>query len=56
VMLFVNVPIIWLFGAQAMRAYKDYIRRLDAGQTGPGHEPPPLEDVISGADVNRDRT
>jgi len=51
VMLFVNVPIIWLFGAQAMRAYKDYIQRLDAGKAGPEHENPPLEDVISGADV-----
>ncbi len=53
VMLFVNVPIIWLFGAQAMRAYKDYIRRLDAGEVGPGHEPPELADLISGEDVEK---
>jgi len=53
VMLFVNVPIIWLFGRQAMRAYKDYVRRLDSGKVGPGHEPPTLEDVISGADVEK---
>ncbi len=53
VMLFVNVPIIWLFGIQAMRAYKDYISRLDSGKVGPGHEPPALEDVISGADVEK---
>jgi AGCS family alanine or glycine:cation symporter len=32
VMLFVNVPIMWLFGRQAMRAYKDYIRRLKKGE------------------------
>jgi AGCS family alanine or glycine:cation symporter len=51
VMLFVNVPIMWLFGAQAMRAYKDYIKRLDEGRMGPGHEPPSLEDLISGKDV-----
>jgi len=51
VMLFVNVPIMWLFGAQAMRAYKDYIRRLEDGRMGPGHEPPSLEDLISGRDV-----
>ncbi|MDP6437689.1 MAG: amino acid carrier protein [Gammaproteobacteria bacterium] len=51
VMLFVNVPIMWLFGAQAMRAYKDYIKRFDEGRMGPGHEPPSLEDVISGRDV-----
>jgi AGCS family alanine or glycine:cation symporter len=51
VMLFVNVPIMWIFGAQAMRAYKDYVKRLDAGRMGPGHEPPPIEDVISGKDI-----
>jgi AGCS family alanine or glycine:cation symporter len=53
VMLFVNVPIMWLFGAQAMRAYKDYIKRLKEGRMGPGHEPPSLEDLISGRDVER---
>lgn len=54
VMLFVNVPIMWLFGAQAMRAYKDYIKRFDEGRIGPGHEPPSLEDVISGRDVEEE--
>lgn len=49
VMLFVNIPIMWLFGAQAMRAYKDYVHRLDAGNVGPDHKPPPLENVISGS-------
>jgi len=53
VMLFVNVPIMWLFASQAMHLYKDYIRRLDAGRMGPGHEPPSLEDLISGRDVDR---
>jgi AGCS family alanine or glycine:cation symporter len=51
VMLFANVPIMWFFGAQAMRAYKDYVGRLKAGLVGPGHEPPSLEDLISGRDV-----
>jgi AGCS family alanine or glycine:cation symporter len=32
VMLFANVPIMWLFGHQAMRAYHDYNRRLKAGE------------------------
>lgn len=32
VMLFANVPIMWLFGRQAMGAYHDYMRRLDAGE------------------------
>jgi AGCS family alanine or glycine:cation symporter len=51
VMLFANIPIMWLFGAQAMRAYKDYVRRLKSGEIGPGHEPPSIEDLISGKDV-----
>ncbi len=51
VMLFSNIPIMWLFGAQAMRAYKDYVRRLKSGEIGPGHAPPSLEDLISGRDV-----
>jgi AGCS family alanine or glycine:cation symporter len=51
VMLFVNVPIMWILGAQAMRAYKDYIQRLDDGRMEAGHEPPSLEDLISGKDV-----
>lgn len=53
VMLLVNVPIMWLFGAQAMRAYKEYIGRLKAGKIGPDHEPPSLEDLISGRDVEK---
>jgi AGCS family alanine or glycine:cation symporter len=55
VMLFVNVPVMWLFASQAMRAYKNYIGRLKDGRVGPGHAPPPLEDVISGKDVEEHR-
>jgi AGCS family alanine or glycine:cation symporter len=51
VMLFANIPIMWLFGAQAMRAYRDYTRRLKQGQMGPDHPPPSIEDLISGRDV-----
>ena len=50
VMLFVNIPIMWLFGRQAMRAYHDYVARLKAGQMGPGHPPPSIENLISGRD------
>ncbi len=32
VMLFANIPIIWIFGHQAMRAYHAYIARLRAGE------------------------
>jgi alanine or glycine:cation symporter, AGCS family len=51
VMLFANLPIIWLFSRQAMAAYRDYIVRLDSGQVGPGHAPPSIEDLVSGRDV-----
>ena len=51
VMLFANVPIMWLFGAQAMRAYRDYVQRLKDGKLGPDHPTPSIEDLISGRDV-----
>ena len=51
VMLLVNVPIMWLFGRQAMLAYKDYVARLKTGRMGRGHSAPSLEDLISGRDV-----
>ena len=53
VLVIANIPILWFFGYQAMRAYKDYIRRLDSGQIGPGHPPPSLDDLLSGRDVER---
>jgi len=48
VMLWANVPIIWIFGHQAMRAYHDYVDRLKTGRMGAGHPPPPLENFIGG--------
>jgi AGCS family alanine or glycine:cation symporter len=51
VMLFANLPIMWIFGSQAMRAYKNYIQRLTSGRMGPDHPKPSLEDLISGRDV-----
>ena len=51
VMLFANLPIMWLFGSQAMRVYRDYRTRLKKGQMGPDHPAPSLEDLISGRDV-----
>ncbi|UCG73972.1 MAG: sodium:alanine symporter family protein [Chromatiales bacterium] len=53
VMLFANLPIMWLLGRQAMLAYHNYIERLDDGRIGKGHAPPSLEDLISGRDVER---
>jgi AGCS family alanine or glycine:cation symporter len=53
VMMFANLPICWLFGYQAMRAYKDYVRRLESGRMGPDHAPPHLDDLLSGRDVEK---
>lgn len=52
VMLLANIPIIWIFGKQAMSAYHNYVGRLKSGRMGPGHAPPPLDEVISGRDVD----
>ncbi len=51
VIIYANLPICWIFGSQAMRAYKDYIRRLKHGRMGPDHPPPSIEDLVSGRDV-----
>jgi AGCS family alanine or glycine:cation symporter len=53
VLVIANIPITWFFGYQAMRAYKDYIRRLKSGRMGPDHPPPSLDDLLSGRDVER---
>jgi len=49
-MLWANIPIMILFGRQAMRAYHDYNRRLDA-RAFQSHPPPSVSDVIEGKDV-----
>ena len=52
VMLFANIPIMLFFGSQAMRAYHNYVGRLHAGQMGPDHPKPSLEDLVSGRDLD----
>jgi len=47
-MLVVNMPIMWLFGWQAMRAYKEYIRRFTSGRMDRGQGAPTLDDLIRG--------
>jgi AGCS family alanine or glycine:cation symporter len=49
VMLVANIPIMLIFGSKAMGAYKDYFRRMDAGDDA--HEPPKFSDVVEGKDV-----
>jgi AGCS family alanine or glycine:cation symporter len=51
VMLFANIPIMLIFGRQAMNAYHDYIRRFKSGEMEPAHAAPPLEAVVEGKDV-----
>ena len=51
IIIYANLPICWIFGYQAMRAYRDYIERLKDGRMGPDHPPPSIDDLISGRDV-----
>lgn len=53
VMLWVNIPIMWVFGFLAMRAYKRYIRELRAGRMPKNPDAPTFLDVIRGRDVER---
>lgn len=48
VMLVANIPVMLVFGYQAMRAYKDYIRRLDAGEMEVPSMAPSLVEVVPG--------
>jgi AGCS family alanine or glycine:cation symporter len=54
VMLWANIPIMLIFGAIAMRAYRSYIRRLKSGELDLGaHAMPSLVDVVEGRDIER---
>jgi len=50
VMLWANIPIMLIFGYQAMRTYHSYMRRLKRGEMK-GHDYPSLTDVVEGKDV-----
>ncbi|RNC82184.1 MAG: alanine:cation symporter family protein [Phycisphaera sp.] len=50
VMLVANIPIMLIFGNQAMKAYREYFKRMDAGGDPP-HEAPPITEVVEGKDV-----
>jgi AGCS family alanine or glycine:cation symporter len=56
IIIYANLPICWIFGYQAMRAYKDYVQRLKDGRMGPDHPPPSIDDLISGRDVRGPET
>lgn len=50
VMLWANIPIMLIFGRQAMREYRDYFRRMSSGGDD-AHAVPPLSDVMEGKDI-----
>ncbi|CAE7757658.1 dagA [Symbiodinium sp. CCMP2592] len=50
VMLVANIPIMWIFGAKAMKAYHEYIGRLKRGELD-SHAAPKITDVVEGHDV-----
>jgi len=50
VMLWANIPLMLIFGPIAMKAYRDYIRRLKNGELD-SHEPASIVDVVEGKDV-----
>jgi AGCS family alanine or glycine:cation symporter len=50
VMLLANIPIMLIFGHQAMKAYHRYIGQLKAGEFH-AHAAPKITDVVSGEDV-----
>jgi len=54
VMLVVNIPLMLVFGMQAMKAYHAYMDKLNAGAFHP-HEAPSVVDVVEGHDVEDDR-
>ncbi|MFG0326554.1 MAG: alanine/glycine:cation symporter family protein [Phycisphaerales bacterium JB037] len=50
VMLVANIPIMLIFGSQAMKAYREYFKRMAAGEDRP-HDAPPITEVVEGKDV-----
>ena len=51
VMLWANIPIMLIFGRQAMREYHSYFKRMKSGGDD-AHPPAPLADVIEGKDID----
>ncbi len=46
ILLMVNFPILWFFGAHAMRAYREYIGRLKSGAIGRGEPAPAISTLL----------
>ena len=50
VMLVVNIPIMWLFGAKAMKEYHQYVGRLKRGELH-SHKASSITDIVEGHDA-----
>jgi len=48
-MIWANIPITLIFGYQAMRAYKEYIRRLKSGKMELHSTGPSLDELLGPA-------
>jgi len=46
VIVYANLPILWIFGYQAMRAYKDYLQRLKDGRMSADQSPPSIDELL----------
>ncbi len=49
VMIWANIPITLIFGYQAMRAYKEYVRRLKSGKMELHSTGPSLDELLGPA-------
>ncbi|MBT8077515.1 MAG: amino acid carrier protein [Gammaproteobacteria bacterium] len=49
VIIYTNLPILWIFGYQAMRAYRDYVARLKSGKLDTDEPPPTLDELFGPA-------
>ncbi len=47
-MLWVNFPMMWFLGHQAMAAYRDYVGRLKSGEMPPPHRAETLAELMHG--------
>lgn len=50
VMLWANIPIMLIFGRQAMKAWHSYFKRMKSGEDKP-HAAPPFTEVVEGKDI-----
>ena len=51
--VYANLPILWIFGYQAMRAYRNYIDRLKTGELAAGGPPPDLDTLLGDQNAAR---